>query len=109
MVYSASSPLSVLGPHGGGTGTTELVRYLAAGALGLVVMQAFSKHGLTLLTPRLVNAMVIASLGLLVVVLMPGLGRGIQGARRWFSAGPIQFQPSELMKLSLILYVARYL
>jgi cell division protein FtsW len=40
---------------------------------------------------------------------MPGFGRGIQGARRWFSAGPIQFQPSELMKLSLILYTARYL
>jgi cell division protein FtsW len=109
MVYSASSPLSVLGPHGGGTGTSELVTYLAAAALGLVVMQILSKHGLVLLTPRFVNLMVLGSLGFLAVVLMPGLGRGIQGARRWFAAGPIQFQPSELMKLALILYVARYL
>jgi len=107
MVYSASSPLSVLGPHGGGTGTSEFVRYLAAGALGLVVMQAFSKHGLQLITPRLVRLMVVGSLGLLIVVL--GFGRGIQGARRWFSAGPIQFQPSELMKLALVLYVAHFL
>ena len=30
-------------------------------------------------------------------------------ARRWFSVGPIQFQPSEVMKLALVLYVARYL
>ncbi len=40
---------------------------------------------------------------------MPGIGIEVLGARRWFAAGPIQFQPSELMKLALILYVARYL
>jgi cell division protein FtsW len=41
--------------------------------------------------------------------MIPGFGVRVLGARRWFSAGPIQFQPSELMKLSLMLYVARYL
>jgi cell division protein FtsW len=33
----------------------------------------------------------------------------VNGARRWFAAGPIQFQPSELLKLSLVLFVAHFL
>jgi cell division protein FtsW len=53
--------------------------------------------------------MLLASFVLLLLVLVPGFGVRINGARRWFAAGPIQFQPSELMKLSLILYAARYL
>jgi len=109
MVYSASAPLGVLASGGGGTGTSEFVRYLAAGAVGLVAMQVLSKRGLSIITPRLVALMVLGSLGLLLLVLLPGFGRGIQGARRWFSAGPIQFQPSEVMKLALVLYTARYL
>jgi cell division protein FtsW len=43
------------------------------------------------------------------LVLLPGFGVVVNGARRWFAAGPIQFQPSELMKITLVLYVARYL
>jgi cell division protein FtsW len=53
--------------------------------------------------------MLMGSFALLLLVLVPGFGVVFNGARRWFSAGPIQFQPSELMKLSLVLYVARYL
>jgi cell division protein FtsW len=41
--------------------------------------------------------------------MVPGFGVEVNGARRWFAAGPIQFQPSEVMKLALVLYVARYL
>ncbi len=46
---------------------------------------------------------------LLLLVLAPGFGVRVNGAKRWFAAGPLQFQPSEVMKLALILYVARYL
>jgi cell division protein FtsW len=42
-------------------------------------------------------------------VMIPGFGVVVNGARRWFALGPIQFQPSELMKISLVLYTARYL
>jgi cell division protein FtsW len=55
------------------------------------------------------NLLLLGSFALLVLVLLPGFGVDILGARRWFSAGPIQFQPSELMKIALVLYVARYL
>ncbi|MEA2147229.1 MAG: cell division protein FtsW, partial [Solirubrobacteraceae bacterium] len=109
MVYSASAGLSVLASHGGGSGTSEFVRYLAFGTLGLAAMQFLSKRGLSFLNSRMLTLMVLGSMALLLMVLLPGVGRMVNGARRWFAAGPIQFQPSELMKLSLVLYVARYL
>jgi cell division protein FtsW len=108
MVYSASSPLGVLTGRGG-TGTGEFVRYLIFGALGLGGMQLLARRGITLLDHRLVKLLLLGSFMLLLVVLVPGFGIRVNGARRWFAAGPIQFQPSELMKLALVLYVARYL
>jgi cell division protein FtsW len=107
MVYSASSPLGVLSQ--GGSGAGEFVRYLLFGAAGLAAMHVMSRRGLQILTPRLVNAMLLTAFLLLLLVLLPGFGVVVQGARRWFAAGPIQFQPSELMKLALVLYAARYL
>ncbi len=108
MVYSASSPLGVL-VGGGGTGTGEFLRYLVFGALGLGAMQLLARRGVSLLAPQLVNLMLLGSFALVVLVLVPGFGVEVNGARRWFAAGPIQFQPSEVMKLALVLYVARYL
>jgi cell division protein FtsW len=108
MVYSASAPIGVLS-RGGGSGTGQFVRYLIFGALGLVVMHVLSRRGLTLLDRKIANLLLFGSFGLLLLVLVPGFGVQVNGARRWFAAGPIQFQPSELMKLALVLYVARYL
>jgi cell division protein FtsW len=45
---------------------------------------------------------------LLVVVLIPGIGREVNGARRWLPLGIINFQPSELMKVAMVLYAADY-
>ena len=107
MVYSASSPLGVLSR--GGSGAGDFVRYLAFGALGLAGMHVLARRGLQIFTPQLVNGLLAVSFVLLLLVLVPGFGVVVNGARRWFSAGPIQFQPSELMKLALVLYAARYL
>jgi cell division protein FtsW len=107
MVYSASSPIGVLSGKGYGTG--EFVRYLGFGALGLGAMHVLERRGLALVDRRLVTMLLLGSFALLVLVLAPGFGVRVLGAKRWFAAGPIQFQPSELMKLALVLYVARYL
>jgi cell division protein FtsW len=107
MVYSASSPIGVLSGRGYGTG--EFVRYLIFGVVGLVAMHVLERRGPAVLDRRLVNLLLFGSFALLLLVLVPGFGVRVNGARRWFAAGPIQFQPSELMKLALILYVARHL
>src|SRR5437762_11025366 len=57
MVYSASSPLGVLSR--GGSGAGQFVRYLLFGAAGLAAMHVMSRHGLQILTPRLVNILLL--------------------------------------------------
>jgi cell division protein FtsW len=106
MVYSASSARTLL--EGQGDGTVYLVKYIAYAAIGLVVLQVLARGGLELL-PRLTPALLFGSFVLLVAVKIPGIGVEINGARRWIGAGPLQFQPSELMKLALVLYATSLL
>jgi cell division protein FtsW len=107
MVYSASSPRDLL--NGSGNGAGEFIRYVIFGALGLTGMHVLSRRGLALFNRQVVTLLLLGSFGLLLLVMVPGFGVQVNGARRWFAAGPIQFQPSELMKIALVLYVARYL
>jgi len=51
----------------------------------------------------------VGALLLLVAVLIPQLGKGVNGARRWLVLGPISFQPSELAKFAVLLYAADYM
>ncbi len=107
MVYSASSPLGVINGHGLGAG--EFLVYLVAAGIGLIAMRFIERRGLDLLTPQVTKLGLYGSFGLLVAVLIPGIGKEVLGARRWIGTSTLEFQPSEIMKLALILYVARYL
>jgi cell division protein FtsW len=51
----------------------------------------------------------ILALLLLVAVLIPHVGRGVNGARRWISLGVMNFQPSEFAKLATVLYASDYM
>ena len=51
----------------------------------------------------------VVSLLLLILVLVPFIGKGVNGARRWISLGIMNFQPSELAKFAVLLYAADYM
>lgn len=106
MVYSASSAESLLGPQG--DPSYFLKRYLLFGALGLVALHFLSRHGLALVR-RATGPLLAVSFGLTVAVMVPGIGVSVNGATRWIGAGPLQFQPSEILKVALVLWTAQML
>lgn len=50
-----------------------------------------------------------AALLLLIIVLIPGIGREVNGSQRWLPLGPFSLQPSELAKLAVVVYLAGYM
>ena len=57
---------------------------------------------------RMAPYLFVLTLLLLMLVLVPGIGKGVNGARRWLSFRVFNLQPSELMKLFVVLYAADY-
>src|SRR5215212_9368282 len=106
MVFSASSARSVL--SGQGDGTSFMVKYVAYGTVGFALMQVIARRGLELVV-KVTGPLLFGAFVCLVLVKIPGLGVTVNGARRWLGAGPLQFQPSEVAKLGLVLYGAKVL
>jgi cell division protein FtsW len=103
MVFSASSTTQVLSDGNLANSAFYLKRTLMFGAAGLLVMHLTARHGLVAIR-RLTPALLLASLFLLLAVLVAG--SSANGASRWLGPGSLQFQPSELAKVALILYGA---
>ncbi len=103
MVYSASSARTML--QGQGDGTGYLIKYVTYGAFGLIGMYIVSRLNLELVR-RYTGALLIAAFVMLVLVRIPGVGVKVNGAHRWLGVGPLQFQPSEIMKIALVLHIA---
>ena len=107
MVYSASIAMAEANAYTGYRSYYYLVRHglfvvagLLAGAIAFQIpMSAWRK-----LAPYLF----VIGVALLIAVLIPGVGKSVNGARRWLSLGPINVQPSEMMKLAAVLYAASY-
>jgi cell division protein FtsW len=103
MVFSASSTTQVLSDGNLANSAFYLKRTLMCGVLGLLVMHLTARHGLTAIR-QLTPVFLIGSFVLLLAVLI--VGTSANGASRWLGPGALQFQPSELAKVALILYGA---
>jgi len=102
-VYSASSSEQIL--QGGGDGSGYLIRYAIFGAAGFAVLALASRAGVATLR-RLTLPLVGVSLVLCMAVVVPGVGRQVNGAYRWLGNGTIGFQPSELAKFAMVAFLA---
>jgi cell division protein FtsW len=107
MVYSSSIAIAEGSRFTGHQSHYFLMRhaiFLSIGiGLGLVSFQLQMAQW-----QQIAPALFVAGVVLLIVVLIPGVGREVNGAQRWLSLGPVNLQPSELMKIFAALYAADY-
>ena len=107
MVYSASIEIAATSRYTGDNEAYFLVRQ--AIFLGVAMFAAT----VVFLAPirlwqKAAPWLFVGGVLLLVLVLVPGIGREVNGARRWLNLRVINIQPSELMKLGAVLYAADY-
>jgi len=107
MVYSASIAAAEASGHTGYRAWHFLVRH------GLFVVVGLAAAAIAFQVPmkawqRLAPWLFALGALLLVLVLIPGIGKSVNGSRRWLSLFVINLQPSEFMKLAVVLYSASY-
>jgi cell division protein FtsW len=103
MVYSATSAPAALGGGDPGFYLKRQGIYAVVGIALLIVASRTDFRALRYMAPVLVLTSAFLCLAVLAI------GEQINGARRWLMVGPLTFQPSELAKISLAIWVAAYL
>ena len=107
MVYSASITLADGPKYANYSSNHFLVRHLIS--LGIATFVGFWVFKIPVKTwDKLAPYLFVFTILLLIAVLIPGVGKGVNGARRWIPLGPMNFQPSELMKFAVIIFAASY-
>lgn len=106
-VYSASIAENLSNPNK--LDEYRLVRQQATWLFfGLITYFLISKIPFTLIK-KLIPFVLTISIILMLLVIIPGIGQKLQGARRWIDLGFFHLQPSEIFKICLILYLANWL
>jgi cell division protein FtsW len=105
FIYSASS---VLAFEKQGSSSYFLIKQLFGLGLGIVALIISRYFPFTLLV-KIAPIAFIARLLLTILTLIPGFAHHIHGSSRWLAIGRFSFQPSELLKIGLILYISAFL
>ena len=108
MVYSASIALPDSRKFANYTSTYFLTRQVLAASVGLVVALAVLQLPIAVWEKH-ARLFFVFSLVLLVIVLLPFVGKVVNFSRRWIPLGFMMFQPSELAKLAIAVYAAGYM
>lgn len=104
MVYSASSIVAYDRLDDSAYFLKRQAVWIALGLAAMWLARSIHYQRLQSLT---VPLLLLAAL-MMILVLIPGVGRVAGGARRWITAGPLSFQPVEVAKLALVLYLTRF-
>jgi cell division protein FtsW len=108
MVYSASIAMPDNPRFSRYTHTHFLTRHVLSIVVGCIMaLLAFQVRMET--WEKVARPLFVFALILLALVLVPFIGKGVNGARRWIALGVMNFQPSELAKLATIIYAADYM
>ena len=107
MVYSASIAIAEAGRFTNHQPAYYLVRHGVFLCIGLVAAGVAFQIPLSL-WQKYAPYLFMAGVFMLALVLIPGVGKDVNGARRWLSFGFANLQPSELMKMFAVLYAADY-
>jgi cell division protein FtsW len=108
MVYSASIALPDNPKFAQYQSTHFVMRHAISLMIGLVVGWLVFQVPIDVWERWAPHLFAVALL-LLLLVLVPFIGKGVNGARRWISLGIMNFQPSELAKFAMILYASNYM
>ena len=100
MVFSAT-----LGTYGSDSSIAPLLKHVFSIALGIVVAYLASQIDMNI-WQRSSRLLMVIGIVMLALLLLPGLGREVNGSTRWFPIGLLQFQPSEVVKVLAVLYLA---
>ncbi len=108
MVYSASIAMPDNPRFANYASTHFLTRHALYLVVGFVAALLVFQVPMVL-WERVAPWLFVVALLMLVAVLVPGVGKVVNGARRWLAIGPIGFQPSEVAKLAVLIYAADYM
>ncbi|NWF99181.1 MAG: putative lipid II flippase FtsW [Nitrospirae bacterium] len=108
MIYSTTSVLTPVLIKKGATEFFFFKRHLFTIVVGFIIM-AIAYRLKPSVIEKLAIPLLIISLILLLLVFVPGIGVSAGGARRWIRLWPSTFQPSELVKMAMVIFLAKYI